>query len=179
MCEEAPHTLADRGHGGEHLWVAGEAIGNGAGALSALLRPQPLGLLARLHSSACTPFSCARQHMPVPFILTCSSGPSSLVCLYSRSPSARDRFRLPFTRPSATKPPACQVGGCAGGKFQVGPVDRAVQRLGDALVQVGRHPGPAAAARRYLPTSRTDSGSSAHSHEAHPWHLPTCMILTR
>lgn len=38
---------------------------------------------------------------------TCSSGPSSLVCLYSRSPSARDRFRLPFTRPSATKPPAC------------------------------------------------------------------------
>ena len=43
-------------------------------------------------------------------VTICSPGPSSLVCLYSKSPMARERLRLPLTRPSATKPPACTTG---------------------------------------------------------------------
>ena len=39
-------------------------------------------------------------------VIICSSGGSLLLHLYSRSPSALDRFKFPFTLPNYTFPPA-------------------------------------------------------------------------
>ncbi len=42
-------------------------------------------------------------------VTICFSGSSEKFCLNSKSPMARDRARLPFTRPNSTNPPAARI----------------------------------------------------------------------
>ena len=42
-------------------------------------------------------------------VTICCSGDSSALFLNSKSPMARDRARLPLTRPKSTKPPAALI----------------------------------------------------------------------